>query len=106
MTPAGQGIASGVPQHVRVGLEPQLGLDARPFHHAGEPGSGERRSPLGGEDKRGLGFLVPLQPPERPQFVAEDRVGARGALLDSPDVQGGRFEVYLLPPQVNQLGRS
>jgi hypothetical protein len=29
---------------------------------------------------------------------------ARGALLDPADVQGGRSEVHLIPPQVNQFG--
>ena len=32
----GQRVAAGVPQHVRVRLERQLGLPARPFDHAGE----------------------------------------------------------------------
>jgi hypothetical protein len=35
-----------------------------------------------------------------------DRVGTGRALLDATDVQGGRFELDLLPPQVHKLGRA
>ena len=42
---AGQGVARGVPQHVRVRLEPELGLSARPLDHAGEAGSREMAPP-------------------------------------------------------------
>ncbi len=33
-------------------------------------------------------------------------MGAGCALLDPPNVQGGRFEIDLIPPQIDQLGRS
>jgi len=36
-------------------------------------------------------------------LVTEDRVGTGRTLLDSTDVQGGRFELDLLPPQVHKL---
>ena len=39
-------------------------------------------------------------------LVTEDRVGTGRTLLDSTDVQGGRFELDLLPPQVHKLGRA
>ena len=32
----GQGVAAGVPEHVRVRLEAELGLDPRSLDHAGE----------------------------------------------------------------------
>ncbi len=42
----GKRVATGVPEHVRVCLEPKLGLGARPLDHAGEASGGERRAPL------------------------------------------------------------
>jgi hypothetical protein len=33
--------------------------------------------------------LLALQPPQRPQFVAQDRMRGRRALLDPADVQDG-----------------
>ena len=100
----GQRITAGVPQHVRVRLEGQLGLPARPLDHAGEPSGAERCPAFRGEHEGRLGLLLALEPPQRPQFVAEDRMGAWGALLDPADVQGGRSELHLIPAQVHQLG--
>jgi hypothetical protein len=42
-------------------------------------------------------FLFALEPPQRPQLVAENRMGAGRALLDSTNVQGCGFEVDLIP---------
>jgi hypothetical protein len=42
----GQRVATGMPEHVRMGLEAQLGLRARPLHHAGEASGREWRSPF------------------------------------------------------------
>lgn len=58
-----QRIATGVPKHVRVGLETQLGLGACPFDHPGEPSSSEWRSPLRGEHEGRLEPLLALEPP-------------------------------------------
>ncbi len=88
-----------------VYFEPNLGLDARALDHAGEASRAERRAALGGEDERRFRLLLALQPPQRPQLVAEDRMGAGSALLDPADVQGGRSELDLIREQVNQLGR-
>jgi len=38
--------ATGVPQHVRMGLEAKLGLDARTLHHPGKASRSERRAAL------------------------------------------------------------
>lgn len=45
----GQGVAAGVSQHVRVRLEPKLGLGPRSLDHACEAGSRERCTVLRGE---------------------------------------------------------
>jgi hypothetical protein len=42
----GQGVAAGVPQHVRVRLEPELGLGPRSLNHASEPSGRERCASL------------------------------------------------------------
>ena len=56
--------------------------------------------PLTGEDERRLGILLPLQPAQRPQLVATDRMGRRRALLDPADVQVRGVEVDLIPAKV------
>jgi len=59
----GQGEATGVPQHVRMSLEPEIGFGTRALHHAGKAGGGEGRSAFGGEYERRLGLLLALQLP-------------------------------------------
>src|ERR1035437_4529041 len=43
-------------------------------------------------------------PPQRSQFVTEDRMGAGSALLDPADVQRSRSELDLIAAQVHQFG--
>src|SRR5664279_6582303 len=83
-----QSVAAGVAEHVRVRLEGQLGLPARPFDHAGEASRTKRCPSFRCEHKGRLGFLLALKSPQRPQYIPEDRMGTRGALLDPADVQG------------------
>jgi hypothetical protein len=70
-----------------VRLEGQVGLPARPFDHAGEASGAERRSAFRGEHEGRLGFLLALKPPQRPQFIPEDRMGAWGSLLTPKTAQ-------------------
>lgn len=58
----GQREATGMPQHVRMGLEAQLRLLARALDHAGEPCRAERCPSLRREHEGGLGLLLALQP--------------------------------------------
>jgi hypothetical protein len=51
-----QRITAGVPEHVRVCFEVELGLAASAFDHLGKAYGGERRTPLRGV---GLGDLGP-----------------------------------------------
>ena len=99
----GQGIAASMPKHVRVRLERQLGLPARPLDHAGEPSCAERCPAFRREHKRRLRFLLAQKPPQRPQFIPEDRMGAGRAFLDPADVQGRGAEIHLIPAQVHQF---
>ena len=55
-----------MPQHVRVGLEPEPGLTARTRHHAGEASGAEGRSPLRGEHEGRLGLLFALKAASAP----------------------------------------
>jgi hypothetical protein len=41
VSPVGEGIAAGVPEHLEVRLKPELGLRPGAFDHAGEPSRGE-----------------------------------------------------------------
>jgi hypothetical protein len=45
-----------------------------------------------------------VQPAQGPQLVALDRVGARGAVLDPPDVKHRAVEVDLVPAEVADVG--
>jgi hypothetical protein len=94
---------AGMAQHVRVRLEAEIGGLTEPFYHPSNAGSGERRAALGREHERGFRVLLALQPAQCPQFVAADRMRGRRAFLDPTDGQGGRFEVDLIPLQVDQL---
>jgi hypothetical protein len=99
----GEGVAAGVPQHVRVGLELKAGASGRSLDHPGEAGRGERRAALADEDegrRRGLA----MQPAQSAELVALDRVGAWGAVLDPSDVEHGAVEIDLVPAQVADLG--
>ena len=96
--------ATGMAQHVRVRLETEVRLSSRTPHHARKPCGSERCPALRRENEGRLGLLLALQPPEPPQLVPEDRMGAGAALLDPADVQRGRGEVDLFPARVRQLG--
>jgi len=95
--PVRQGVAAGVPQHVRMGFKAEPRACPCALDHAGETGRRERRAPFRREHERRLGVLFALEATEGTQFVPEDRMRARRALLDPADVQGGRFEIDLLP---------
>jgi len=59
----GQGKSAGVPEHVRVRLEPELGLSPGSLDHASEAGRRERCPLLRGEHEGGGGLLLALEPP-------------------------------------------
>src|SRR5262249_3759776 len=93
----GQRITARVPQHVRVRLEAKLRLAPCPLHHAGKPCHAERVTSLCDEYIRGRRLLLALEPPEGPQLIPEDRMGARSALLGPADVQRRGPKFHLLP---------
>jgi hypothetical protein len=84
-----------MPQHVGVDLDAEIGFNAGALDHAAEVRRRERRAALGREHERRFRVLLALKPPQRPQFVADNRMRAGRALLDPADVQGGGSEVDL-----------
>jgi len=100
----GQRIAAGVPQHVRVCLKGQFDLPARALDHAGEACGAEGVTAFRGEHVGRFGLLLALEPPQRPQLVPKDRMGAWCPLLDPADMQSCRGELHLIPAQVHQFG--
>jgi len=87
----GQRKATGVAQHVRVNLQGEAGSLASALQHAGKPRRCEGRAALGREHERRLGILLPLQPTQRPQLVADDGMRRRRAPLGPADVCGELF---------------
>jgi hypothetical protein len=53
-----------MPQHVRVRLKGEFGLNPRPFNHARESSRAKRRAALGGEHERRFWLLLALEPPQ------------------------------------------
>jgi hypothetical protein len=102
----GQRVTACVPEHVGVRLEPELRLSASAFDHPGKASGCERGSSFRGEEVGRLWLLLALEPSKGAEFVAEDRMRAGSAFLDSTNVQGGRFAVHLFPAKVDQFERS
>jgi hypothetical protein len=99
----GESVSAGVAQHMRVRLELQAGGSGGALNHAGKAGRRERGSPLADEDE-GRRRALALEPAQGPQFIPVEGMGARGAVLDSPDVEHRAVEVDLVPAQVADLG--
>ncbi len=59
----GERIAAGMPEHVRVGFEPELGFRPCSLDHPGETGGGKWRAPLRREDEERFWRLFALEPP-------------------------------------------
>jgi hypothetical protein len=69
-----------VPEHVRVRLDLKTGAGRGALDHPGEAGRSERRAALADEDE-GRGRALALEPAQRSQLVALDRVSARRVVL-------------------------
>src|ERR1700690_2918746 len=97
-----QGEAAGMPEHVRMNLEPDPRGLRRPLNHSGKAGSRERRAPLAYEHE-GASLALPLQTPEGSHLRAAQRVNARGALFGPTDVQDCAIKIDLIPTKVPRL---
>src|SRR5580700_4261582 len=85
--PVGEGVAAGVAEHMRMRLQLKASAGGGSLDHPGKAGRGERGSPLADEDKRRR-LALALEPAEGPELVAAQGMGARGAVLDPPHMQG------------------
>jgi hypothetical protein len=72
-----QGEAAGVSHHVGMSLEIEPSGLSGALHHAGKAGGGEWRAALGREHEGRRWVLLALKLPQRPHFVAADRVRRR-----------------------------
>jgi hypothetical protein len=72
VTLVGKGIATGVAEHVRVGLERKTSGLGGPFNHPSEAGRCERGASLADEDEWRR-FALPLEPPQGSRFVTPKR---------------------------------
>jgi hypothetical protein len=95
----GEGVATGVAEHVRVRLQFEARRSSHPLDHPGKAGRGERRSPLADEDKRRR-LAFPLEPAQGSELVAAQGMGARRAVLDPTHMQHRRTELDLVPAEV------
>jgi hypothetical protein len=74
VSPISQRKTVGVPEHVRVRLEGQLGHLSCSCDHSGESGRREWRAALRCEHEGRLRLLFALEPSESAQLVPEDRM--------------------------------
>ena len=93
-------------QHVCMDREWQFGLPPGALDQPAESGAVERRAALIDEDVCRPGLLLLLQPAQRPQFGAVERMRRRRAALLAGNVQRGAPEIEVLPPQLTYLGGS
>ena len=68
--------AAGVPEHVRVRLEDQLGHLSSSLDHSREASSRKGRAALRGEHEWRFGILLTGQATQCPELVAADGMGA------------------------------
>src|SRR5258708_10465256 len=99
----GELVASGMSEHVRVRLEGEPRLLAGPLYQAGEPGRREGRLAFRHEDEIAARYRLSLEPPERAQLIALDRVAGRHASLHAFHVKAGLVEVHLVPAPIADL---
>ena len=63
-------VATGMPEHVRMRLKGELGLDPSALNHAREPSRAKRRAALGGERECRFRLLLALKSAQSAQFIA------------------------------------
>ena len=72
-------------------------------HESGEAG---RRGPSLADEDEGQPLTLPLEPPQRLQFVTPERMSPGRAVLGPADVEDGGTELNLIPAKVAQFRRS
>jgi hypothetical protein len=79
----GKRVAARVAQHVRMNAEIKLRLKAQSGDHLGKARTAEGRTAFRHEHEWRLAF----QRPQRPHFIALQRMHAWQAVLNAPDMQ-------------------
>src|SRR5262249_4883874 len=105
VTGIGQGIAAGVPQHVREDREGHSRTLPEACEQRAEALGRHRAAALGGKDVRRC-LLLALQAPQSAYFVALERMDAWRTIFRSTDVQTAGVQLDLMPLQIAQLGRA
>ena len=100
----GQRVAAGMPEHMWVDLEADLGFVAGAGEQLGEAGRGERSTPLRGKDE-GRRRLA-LQLSQRPQFIAEERMRGFLAALGPAHMHRAGLKRDRRPLQIAELRHS
>src|SRR5262245_10371142 len=101
----GQGVAAGVPQHVREDGEGHTGAPTEALEQRAEALGRHWATALTGEHIRRC-LLLTLQAPQGANFVALHWMHRGGALFAPTDVQPAGVDLDLVPLQIAQLGSS
>ncbi len=95
--------ATGVPEHVRMHRELELGGDGQARKQLAEASGGHWRAALRHEDIA-TSTVFPLEGPQRPHLLPAKLVHAGDAVLQAPHVNEPMREVDLIPGQSAKLG--
>src|SRR5271154_985580 len=98
-------VAAGMAEHVWMRLEIEVRARSGALDHPGKARGRERGSPLADEDE-GRRQAVALEPARGAHLVADQRVRARGAVLDPPHMQHRGIELDLVPTEIAGLGQG
>src|SRR5215510_13514337 len=101
----GQGVATGVPQHVREDGEGHTGAPAEALEQRAEALGRHRAAALTGEHVWRC-LLLTLQAPQGANFIALHWMYRGGALFAPTDVQPAGVDLDLVPLQIAKLGSS
>src|ERR1019366_5069643 len=104
VTVIGQLEAAGMPEHVGMHRESNLGLYTGARDHLAHAIGAHRSTAFGYEHEAAMVGPFAGKLPECPQLVALHRMGRGRAILGPPDVQEACLEVDLVPLQGHQLG--
>jgi hypothetical protein len=90
---------------MRVHWTLELGSDAKTGNQLTESGRSKRRATLRSEHKRRLRILLSVEPPQRTELTARQRMHRLRCMLGSADVDAAVLEVDRVPPQRDELDR-
>jgi hypothetical protein len=92
-----QSVTAGMPEHVAVNWEGKAGTLANMLDQPIDSIGRERAAPLGRKNEAAV-WELPAKLPVCSDLVAPQRMDARLAVLDAPDMQGSRSAELRLRP--------